>query len=148
MGFYKTLVDRVKLDYIVKEIGMSVIFKKDYVLEGLGQFDILFAVPEYKDQILLGTTSMHQKGQMIPLHTWSGAWTSLSCIPSGVKDVYLHALREDGALWAYIGQNLEVDYDKETTQKILLLTDIEIIALEKELKKVRADYKERLGNNG
>jgi len=141
------LYDRVDLEYYVKECCMSVIFKKKYMVSGMESFELLFAVPEYKDQLLIGTTEMHQKGQMINLSTHTGMWIHLMEDYMRSVDINMHVIKENGGIYVYVGENLNPKYDPNTTEKILLLTDIELMALKREHKIAQDNYRNIIGED-
>jgi hypothetical protein len=136
--------DRVNLNYIVAEIGISIIFKKQFKIIG-NTYDILFGVPEYKDTLLIGTTNMHKKGNMLPFTPVDDNWYRLLGDYAGVSEIDMHLKKEEGYLKAYVGENLKIDYDPNETESINLLTDLELVVLYKELSKVRENYKMFIG---
>jgi len=142
---FTNLTDRVTLDYVVNEVGLSIIFKKKYEISGNTQI-ILFGVPEYKDQLLIGTTTMHQKGHMLPFEPRDGNWYRFLGDYMGFDEFEMHIKEEPGYIKAYVAADMAMHYDPKTTQSIVLLTDVEIAILYKELKRVREEYEEAMRN--
>ena len=142
---FTDLVDRVQLGYVVNEVGLSIIFKKEYEISGNTQ-TILFGVPEYKDQLLIGTTTMHQKGHMLTFEPRDGNWYRFLGDYMRFDEFEMHIRKEPGYIKAYVGADMEIDYDPEITSSVVLLTDVEIAILYKELKRVRKEYKEAMRN--
>lgn len=109
---------------------------------------LLIATAGYKDGLIIGTEDMYRGGHMVTFEPSTGIWYKMSQRDS--MDIHVFMYRKDDNLYAYIGYDLKWDFNPkfykpspEVTEN-LLLTPIELVALNKLKKRATKEFEERI----